>query len=81
MKVYWRLFRQKGNIEMDLKEITCGKIYEDDMENGWLRSWQDNIDMDLKEMTWYEYVFIQTTWKNTRGFADGRKILRWILKK
>ena len=49
--------------------------------------WENNIKMDLKEIVNIPissqlcYVTMETIWKNTGGFVDGRTILRWILKK
>ena len=49
--------------------------------------WEDNIKMDLKEIVNIPissqlcYVTMETIWKNTGGFVDGRTILRWISKK
>ena len=57
--------------------------YGDDMEEyRRLCRWEENIKMDLKETRRQLcYVTMETIWKNTGGFVDGRTILRWILKK
>ena len=44
-----------------------------------LCKWEDNIKLDLKEIgVDVLLVTMETIWKNTGGFVDGRTILRWI---
>ena len=40
--------------------------------------WEHNIEMELNEMGVGLHVLVamETMWKNTRGFVDGRTILR-----